>query len=295
MDLEIRKGIKTFFLNADASLSPDEGQMQGLFLSGYEVYPLPVSRLLPVADQVACLAVLFREIIIFVNIETDVPDGNWPDLLKALAQTHGDKVRLGVFHHESDPKRRADLERYYLSTVRIQAGCIYVDHRRSPDMARLRRILEANEANGRRKAIRMQCSGRMNLMIDKKRVEARVFEISISHFLCIFREGDPFLKEGTRLKDVQLMIGGPVLNVDAAVMIKRVAGHESPDMVYVCGFVRPGTNDLGLDPPQTKILIRLIQNYCTVQINELIQAAYQKRRKVNVLKVAPLAQDAEGA
>jgi len=35
MDREIRRGVKTFFLNADASLSPDPGQLETLFLGGF--------------------------------------------------------------------------------------------------------------------------------------------------------------------------------------------------------------------------------------------------------------------
>jgi len=283
MDQEIRKGIKTFFINADASLSPEEGQLQALFLSGFEVYPLPESRLLPVLDQIECLVGMFKELIVFFNVDGALADGTWPDLISTLAQTYKERVRLGVFHHETNPARRAAMEHFYLMEARVEAGCVYVDHRRTPDMERMHRILVANQANGRRKAIRMLCTGRLNVMVAQKRLEAKVLEISVSHFLCSFRDADPQLIEGTRLNDVQFMVGGPVLHVDAVVMLKRVAGPQSQEMIYVCGFVRRGKTDLGLDPADTKVLIRLIQNYCTTQITDLVQASYQKRWKQNVL------------
>ena len=284
MDQEIRKGIKTFFINADASLTPEEGQLQALFLSGFEVYPLPESRLLPVLDQIDCLVGLFRELIVFFNVDGALAEGTWPQMMTTLAQLHGDRVRLGVFHHETDPARRAAMEHFYLMEIRVQAGCIYIDQRRTPDMERLHRILVANQANGRRKAIRMPCTGRLNVLVNQKKLEAKVIEISVSHFLCTFRDGDPQLPEGTRLSDVQFMVGGPVLHIDAAVMLKRVSGANSQEMVYVCGFLRKGKTDLGLDSTDTKTLIRLIQNYCTTQIGDLVQATYQKRWKQNVLK-----------
>ena len=287
MDQEIRKEIKTFFLNADSSLTLDDTQLQSLFLAGFEVYPLRETRLIPLEDQVACLVDLFEELIVFFNVDTPLPSGDWPTLLRGLSDTHGERVRLGVLHHEFDPQRRADLERFYLLEARIQAGCIYLGQRRTPDLPKLRKILVANQANGRRKAIRMACTGRMNFSLKGHRFEARVSEISISHFLCVFKESDPHLEVATRLSDVQLMVGGPVLNVDAVVMLKRLSAGASPEMVYVCGFVHKGKTALGLEVNETATLMRLIQTYFTQQIEELVQNAYQKKR-TSLVKKTPL-------
>jgi hypothetical protein len=228
---------------------------------------------------------LFKELIVFFNVDSHLPDGDWPSLLRRLFDRHGGKIRLGVLHHEIDAQRRARLEQFYLFEAQVQAGCIYVGQGKRLAFPRLRLVLIANEANGRRKAIRMACSGRLNFVIKEKRYEGRVIEISISHFLCVFKGGDPEFEASTRLRDVQLMVGGPVVNVDAVVMIKRLIGADSPEMVYICGFVRKGRTELGLDLPENKVLIGLIQSYCAQRIMELIQDAYQQKWKSRIRNV----------
>lgn len=282
MDQEIRKGIKTFFMNADSSLTFDDGQLQVLFQGGFEVYPLPETRLIPIEAQVDSLMGLFNELIIFFNVDSQLPEGDWPSLLRRLSDRHGDQIRLGVFHHEFDAQRRARLEQFYLLEARVQAGCIYVGQGKRPDFPKLKLVLMANEANGRRKAIRMSCTGRLNFVVKEKRYEARVIEISVSHFLCVFKGGDPGFESSVRFRDVQLMVGGPVVNVDAVVMIKRLSGGDSSEVVYICGFVQKGKTDLGLDPPENKIVIGLIQTYCTQRITELIQDSYQQKWKSRI-------------
>jgi len=283
MDLEIRKGVKTFFINADASLSPDPAQLQALFLGGFEVYPLPESRLVPVADQIDCLVGLFRDLIVFVNVDSPLPEGTWPQLLMRLSRAYGHRVRFGVLHHEADPTRRSVLERFYLLEVQIQAGCVFIDQQRSPDLVKLHRILVANEANGRRKAIRMVCQGgRLALVHGQRRIEGRVLEVSVSHFLCVFKDGDPEIEESTALRGVQLLIGGPLLKVDAVVLLKRAVGG-SREMVYICGFSGKKNGQLGLPPAETGAVIQLIQSYCTQKIRDLIQRAFQQRWKQRVL------------
>lgn len=284
MDQEIRKGVKTFFLNADASLSPDPGQLQALFLGGFEVYPLPESRLVPVADQIDCLVGLFRELIVFVNVDSALPSGTWPELLMRLSRAYGNRVRFGVLHHESDPERRSLLEKFFLLEVQVQAGCVFIDQQRSPDLPKLHRILVANEANGRRKAIRMVCNGRLLAVHGERRLEGRVLEVSVSHFLCVFKDGDPDLEESVRVKGIQLQIGGPLLRVDAVVLLKRASG-ASREMVYIFGFAGRRTDQLGLPPAERSAVIQLIQTYCTQQIRDLIQRAFQQRWKQRVLSL----------
>ena len=287
MDTEILKGIKTFIVNADVSLTFDESQLQSLFLGGFEVYNLPELRLIPLMDQIDCLVGLFKELILFFNIDVANPVKPWPAFISEVTKRHGRKVRVGVFHHEGNARLRKELEKLYLFEIQIDAGCIYFERGKIPDMVKLRNVLIANEANGRRKAIRMMCSGRMNFEWGGRRLEAKVLEISVSHFLCVFRDGDPQLKDSTRLPNVQFMIGGPVFTVDAMVLIRRLAGGSSSDMVYICGFVKPGGKQIGLGAYETDAVIRLIQHYCTDRIEEILHGAFQKRWALNTRAKRP--------
>jgi hypothetical protein len=287
VDSEILKGIKTFIVNADVSLTFDETQLQSLFLNGFEVYNLPELRLIPLMDQIDCLVELFKELILFFNVDVPLGAKTWPVFISDVTKRHGRKVRIGVLHHEGNPKKRSDLENIYLYQIQIQAGCVYFERGKIPDMVKLRNVLVANEANGRRKAIRMMCSGRLNLEWGGRRLEAKVLEVSISHFLCVFRDGDPELKDSTRLSNVQLMIGGPVFTVDAMVLIRRLAGNSSSDMVYICGFVKPGGKQIGLGAYETDSVIRLIQHYCTERIEQILHTAFQKRWAQNTRAKRP--------
>jgi hypothetical protein len=282
MDQEIRKGVKTFFLNADASLRPSPTQLQTLFLGGFEVYPLPETKLVPAADQIDCLVGLFRELIVFVNVDGVLPGGTWPELLVRLSRAYGARVRFGVLHHEADPARRSALERVYLVDVQVQAGCIFIDQTLSPDLPKLQRILVANDANGRRKAIRMVCNGTIAFQAGSRRLEARVFEVSISNFLCVFKERDPELNESLRVKGIELALGSTTLKVDAIVLVKRIVG-AAREMVYIFGFTGAKGDQLGLAPAETATVIGLIQSYTTQKIHELIDRAFQQRWKQRVL------------
>jgi len=268
MDQEIRKGVKTFFLNADASLRPSPTQLQTLFLGGFEVYPLPETKLVPAADQIDCLVGLFRELIVFVNVDGVLPGGTWPELLVRLSRAYGARVRFGVLHHEADPARRSALERVYLVDVQVQAGCIFIDQTLSPDLPKLQRILVANDA------IAFQAGSR--------RLEARVFEVSISNFLCVFKERDPELNESLRVKGIELALGSTTLKVDAIVLVKRIVG-AAREMVYIFGFTGAKGDQLGLAPAETATVIGLIQSYTTQKIHELIDRAFQQRWKQRVL------------
>jgi len=282
-DTEIRKGMKTFFLNVDSSLVLDELQLQVFFLGGYEVYPLPESHLISIENQIECLHGLFSELIVFLNIDQQLKGTTWEEVIFRCTGTFGRKVRFGVFHHESDSAKKRKIEETYLLKLEIQAGCIFIPRSRTRDIVTIQRALVANEANGRRKAIRMLCSGRLNFTLAARRYEARILDISISHLTCIFKKEDPQLETSTRISDIQMMVGGPVFNVDAYVLMKRVSPENSSDMVYVFGFAKTDSTELGIDESNRMLLIGLIHRYCSEHILELVRAAFQKRRQHNSL------------
>jgi len=281
LDQEVRKGVKSFFLNADASLSPDVRQLRALFLGGFEVYPLVAAAQIPVADQIDCLVGLFEDLIVFVNVDSDLPDGTWPALLRKLSGAYGARVRFGVVHHESDADRRALLEKTFLLEVQVQAGCIYIDETKTPDLPKLQRILVANDANGRRKAIRMACQGRLTW--GGAATVGRVREVSITNFLCTFPDGDPNLVESQTLGSVELDLGATTLTIAAVVLLKRSVGG-SRTLEYVFGFLGSESVPPGLPAAETEVVIELIQSYTTRKIRELIERAFQQRHRLRQLR-----------
>lgn len=280
-DQEVRKGVKSFFLNADASLSPDVRQLQALFLGGFEVYPLVAAAPIPVADQIDCLVGLFQDLIVFVNVDSVLPDDTWPGLLRRLSGAYGARVRFGVVHHEADPERRLLLEKTFLLEVQVQAGCIYIDESQTPDLPKLQRILVANDANGRRKAIRMACQGQLTLAQSSVSV-GRVREVSITNFLCTFPDGDPNLSESQVVR-AGLAVGPGTITVDAVVLLKRSVGG-SRTLEYVFGFLGSETAPLGLPPALTAVVIDWIQSHTTRKIRELIDKAFQQRLRLRQLR-----------
>ncbi|HTH13581.1 MAG TPA: hypothetical protein VMB23_04240 [Spirochaetia bacterium] len=285
MDKEIRQGVKTFFLNADPSMSPDDSQLQVLLRSGFEVHRLPETRLIPLSEQIACLVGLFPELIVYLNIESS-EGGDWPAFLAQVAETHGTRLKLGVLHHRDDPAERRSLEQTYLFGLRLQAGCVYVPLRSSFDLPLIHRLLVANQANGRRRAVRLACRGRLNLVSGGRRFEGRVTEVSVSHFLCTFRGADPEFAEATRWNDVQLVLGGAVVRTDAVVLLKRVAPESGGELVYVCGFVQPNGQ---LETPAEVMgpLLRLIQEQLEQGVSNLVLEAFQRRWAARVLGGTP--------
>jgi len=188
-----------------------------------------------------------------------------------------------VLHHETDPVRRAQMERFYLVEAQVQAGCVHLDRSHTPNMPKLHRILLANDANGRRKAIRMVCNSRLSTVYQGLVLEAKVMEVSITNFLCVFLGNDPALEESTRVTGLRMALGGTTLVVDAMVLLKRTVGG-SREILYVFGF-SGGEGPLGLGPDQTAILVGLIRNYTTRNVTALVDRAFQQRWRQRQLSV----------
>lgn len=268
------EGIKTFVLAPDLSLMPEDFLPQ-FFLRGYEVYYILEDRHLDLYSKVRVLFELFPELILFFNIDRKLIGMSWPAMVRQIKDKHGDKARMGVIYGSLvDLSTRRELEKTYLYDIGIHCGCIPMEYRKTTNLDRLLQVLAANQANGRRKSLRAICdsSCTVNLVHHGLQHVGRIRDISISHFSCVFTDGEPKLVVHQKLPRVQLRLAGIICTVDVMLCAKRPVPGAT---LYV--FVFYGANGReGLSPDVRVKINNFVYGHFRKHVGEIIQKGVEQ-------------------
>jgi hypothetical protein len=274
---DLGNGLKTFFVYPDVLIMPKEDFLPLFYMNGFETYYLLEDQFLRFESQVAILARLFNEMLLFVNVNKKITGLAWMSTIARLSLKYRDRVRIGVLHREEDPKSKLELERAYLIEIGIQGGCIRLENDKAENRRRLQGVLVANEANGRRKALRMICTNaKFNFTKDARRYEGKICDVSISHFTAVFSGKDPELAMFSRFHDIQMFIPGGVCNVDAVVCGKRVVDRSVT--VYVFVFSKKGEDAYGLDKRELGIVGGAIYDHFQKKMEDGLKQEYYRFR-----------------
>lgn len=223
---------KVFFIDPDPTILSD-AFIELAFLRGFETYAIPDDRCGDLIRKVRVLVETYPDLILFFTIDRKGSLKAWTDYLRELQSCGDGCVRIGVLYSEKEERVDQLVKQTFNFDIGITAGTIplHVSHRRNQDL--LLQVLEANQAMGRRKVIRVKCGStyRMNFLSGKTRFEAALLDLSVSHFSAQFNELDPAWDVGTTLKGVQLRLAGKILMVNALIAIKRKA-HEGTTIVF---------------------------------------------------------------
>jgi hypothetical protein len=179
------------------------------------------------------------------------------------------------------------LETLYLYDIGISSGCIPLRFSKDKNVEMLLDVMTANQANGRRKTIRMFCSSNDSLnILDEKadKLLGKLLDISISHFSCHFPEQDPQFPLGKTIPQIQLFLGGTRLMVDAAVSMKRVVQDK---VIYVFLF-RFAKGQSGLEDAMKLKVNKIIFNRYQQTMKALIEEKVHSRQSVPPKKAIDL-------
>ncbi len=172
----------------------------------------------------------------------------WSEFVGSLHSKHHDHSRIGVLYSKPESVALDEkIKRTFLLDIGISGGCIPLHYSVKRNHSLLLNVLSANQAEGRRKLIRLNCGPtfKINFLRESEKVEGVMVDLSVSHFSAYFERSDPNWAVGTRVSNIQLSLTGILLMVNVQVMIKRQSGDKQ---VYVFVFhakdAVPGIDEL---------------------------------------------------
>jgi len=237
---------KIFFVAPDPAVV-SEALLETAFFLGYEAYALADDFGGDLRHRVEILIDTYDDLILFFSIDRKGSLEEWVAYLADLQVRHGRRVRIGVLHVRSaSPGHDALTSQRFLFEAGLNSGCVALHPSARRNHQVLLDVLAANQAAGRRKRIRMRCHAPygVNFLLGGALVDATLVDLSISHFSARF-DDDPGWDLGTKLPQVQLRLGGPLLLVNVLVGLKRlVDGHLTYVFLFHPEMDRPGLDDL---------------------------------------------------
>ena len=89
---EIIKGRKTFFVAPDKSRFP-ESYLEEYLTAGYECYFIETDLFLPISTKIEVILSVFKDCIMFFNIDASIQKENWQILIPRLQKKYPDTRR----------------------------------------------------------------------------------------------------------------------------------------------------------------------------------------------------------
>ena len=179
----------------------------------YEVYLIK--------DHVRLLMLLerFDNAIVFVNIDDALAEPEWEKYIRGILENEKTRgVRIGIVTYYEN----AELAQKYLMDLLVPCGFVVLKVGIETSTGIILKTLEANEARGRRRFVRADCTGSrratFNARIEGKLYNGNIIDISSAGMACSF-EDRLDLKVGTSLEDIQLRLKGLICRVSG-----RLAG-----------------------------------------------------------------------
>jgi hypothetical protein len=269
---ELCCGRKTFFIVPEVSLLPEE-YLKSYFLKGFETYFIDDDPYCSLELKIQTLVSLFKEIILFINIDRPIHGINWPVFIRKLNSTYGERLIIGImYRRKTNADEARDIERQYLYDIGISGGCIPVEYQKTKNLYNFLNVLIANQANGQRKFLRAICDDSFKMNFNYKGVlyKCLLRDISISHFSCVFSGDIAEMPLHERINDIQLNLKGMHLKVDGVVSLKRAVAE---DMVHVFVF-RTENGREGLDTENMAKINELIYKYFMANMNAFLREQF---------------------
>ena len=205
-------GKKVFFLNPH-SVIQDE-LVYEIVKNEYEAYL--------VFDHTKLVQMLREstEAIVFINVDADsMTEPEWERYVKNIMQDNSLDIKIGILTYNSDP----DLSRKYLMDLGVPCGFVVLKLGIEQSRKIILKTLKANEAKGQRKYVRAVCvpnTATFNVKYGNSLIKGSINDISSVGMSCFF-DSTHEIKKGTLFKEVQLILKGKIVRVDAVVMGKR--------------------------------------------------------------------------
>lgn len=270
---DIVMGRKTFFILPDTSLMPTS-YLEDYFALGYECYYIENDKRVRFQKKVDVILSLFKDLILFFNVDFSIPDFEWEDYIQDLVIDHKIQDSIGILYTKRATKEdKARIEKKYLYELGVRCGCTQLEYQKKQNFELIAKLLFANQAQGRRKTIRALCSAACTYSVTygSHQVTAAgvLQDISLSHFTILSPGSGLEIKLYEKLKDIHFNIRGFLFRSDAVLVMERPVNG---DMLYVFAFVN-STGTTGLEDRTRSLLIpalyRLLASNCTALLEQL--------------------------
>ena len=209
------EGKKVFFLLPHEIVR--EHIIKILSESEYEVYIINDQR------KLDSLVNKYPDSIIYVNIDGTLSENEWKTYLKNLIEKYPG-LQIGILSGRISDK---EMISSYVMEVGINCGVIQLRQGVKECAHNMLKVLEANEARGRRKFLRFSCGYSENISLNfeqyNSKYKGNILDISSVGFSCVFDE-NPQLSKNEVVPSIQLKLNGVLLTTDCVFVGSRDDG-----------------------------------------------------------------------
>ncbi len=280
---DIVTGRKTFFILPDTSLIP-ESYLEDYFALGYECYFVPFDKRINIKKKVKVITSLFKDLIIFFNIDYNLPGLDWDDYIYEYLQEYKNPDSVGIMYAKRQTKAEKSLiERKYLYEMGVRCGCVQLEYQKNHNFDLIARLLYANQAQGRRKTIRALCTSACTYTYTygqfNDSITGTLQDISLSHFTILISGTDLEIQLYEKIKDIHFNIRGFLFRSDAVLVMERPVNG---DMLYVFAFINSaGTS--GLDSRTKGLLGPSLYKLMCMNCNAILDQMYHELNEAEVV------------
>ncbi len=273
---DIVTGRKTFFILPDTSLIPGT-YLEDYFSLGYECYFVENDKRVKIQKKVEIIISLFKDLILFFNVDFNIPDFDWADYIQDLIVDYDNRASIGILYTKRQSKEEKNrMEKRYLYELGVRCGCIQLEYQKKQNFELIAKILYANQAQGRRKTIRALCTSACTYSVTygqhKLTATGTLQDISLSHFTILSPGSGLDIKLYEKLPAIHFNIRGFLFTSDAVLVMERPVNG---DMLYVFSFVSTSGQN-GLDDRIRMLLIPALYKLLSANCNALLDQLYQK-------------------
>jgi len=244
-------GIQVFFVQPNSVIQ--KTMVTELICHEYEVYLI---------GSVSSAKKIFSKhpvALAFLNIDEGLSEAEWKSFVKDVQEDPAlTRMKLGILSYNTDPQ----LAKIYLMDLQVPCGFIKLSLGLVESTRIILAVLEANEARGRRKFLRVHCDDRagLNFVTKTGMVEGRIVDISVVAMSCTLAP-ERHWENHSVLESVQLKLKGSHCLVRGIVMGNRL--NQSGEKVYVVIFDPKSLTDHERDN---------IRNYMQVALQSFVEA-----------------------
>ncbi len=225
---EVAVGKKVFFIYPQ-SVIQDE-LISCLLKNEYEVYFL--------TDHIKATRIFrrFSNSICFINIDKGLKEDEWAEYITTLrSDSEISGLQIGILSYNNDP----GLMKKYLMDIGVEAGFVQLKLgiKQSTDI--ILKVLEVNEAKGRRKFVRVNCENDSRVVLNfshkDSSYEGQIIDLSSVGVACKFPDTIP-IENKTIIHKIQLNLKGSLVQVDGLILSRR---YDSDKILVIVFNPRP--------------------------------------------------------
>ena len=219
------EGKKTFFLYPH--IPQGEQIIKNIIRNECEAYQIN--------NHISAINLLdeFNNSLLFINVDSKLKHHDWALYMKSIIENPAtDEIKIGAVTADENDQ----ILQSHISELDIPCGCINIADKLEKCTDSIIKILEEQNARGRRKYLRAHCDNiheaSLSIKFDKEILQGHVHDISSAGMACIINDNIE-LQRDAYLDDILLNLKGNISKV--AGKIAGVRKIESNDL-YVIMF-----------------------------------------------------------